>query len=573
MATPAAASADPLYYERISLLWPEGTPARPGPGLGLPPTAQGDLDLIDIVEALSNGEERRERFVRSLLADLCTDAAVIRYRQDVLADLLDDDPLCERLRAVLRPLVDLARQRAHNPRDTWSLLRITERLAHLELYVDVALQLHAALAGATPRSAGLRWLSGHLAEVTQSEQFRSMQEELPRLRAHLDEAGSVTIGLNLSRDLMPESATIMRISSAKIEGRGTLLERLFGGDQGRRGITPLRAADAANIYSAENRLFRDLRKLLEAVAAPVGQALDRYTGVHAHALELLEPELHFLLSAAALIRRLRAAGLPICRPVIASADERTTVLADAYNLGLALRTLREAEKAASQPPAVVTNAITFDQASARIWILTGPNRGGKTTYTRAIGQAHLLAQAGLWAPANAARLSPVDAIFTHFPSKESDQLGMGRLDEEADRLAGIFAAATPHSLILLNEVLAGTSAVEALGLALDAVRGLCLLGARAIYTTHLHELAKSVAEINASTPGRSTAGSLVAGVEGEGAIVERGHRRTYNISPGPPRGVSYASEIAEQHGISYAQLERLLRERGLLAPEPAAPAE
>jgi hypothetical protein len=59
----------------------------------------------------------------------------------------------------------------------------------------------------------------------------------------------------------------------------------------------------------------------------------------------------------------------------------------------------------------------------------------------------------------------------------------------------------------------------------------------------------------------------VAGVEdergrGEG---EGGHRRTFRIRPGQPHGHSYASEIAEQHGVSYPQLARLLKKRGLVA--------
>ena len=237
------------------------------------------------------------------------------------------------------------------------------------------------------------------------------------------------------------------------------------------------------------------------------------------------------------------------------------MLSNAYNPSLALRTLDAAKQDRAAAAMIVTNPMTFDGETARIWILTGPNRGGKTTYTRAIGLIHVLFQAGLHVPASAARLSPVDAIHTHFPSPEGSQLGMGRLDEEADRLAAIFREATPQSLILLNEVLAGTSAIEALGLAIDAVRGLRLLGARAIYATHLHELAARTTEINDSTEGFSAAGSLVAGVESDDAVVAVGHRRTYSIRAGPPRGVSYASEIAEQHGISFAQLQGLLRER------------
>src|SRR5205085_10654227 len=266
--------------------------------------------------------------------------------------------------------------------------------------------------------------------------------------------------------------------------------------------------------------------------------------------------------------RLRAAGLPMCRPEIRPIAECVSYLDESYNVSLALRVMQAATTPGeSTTGGIVTNPMTFDAEHGRVWVLTGPNRGGKTTYARAVGLAHLLFQAGLYVPACTARMSPVDAVYTHFPSAEAARPGEGHLDEEAIRLAAMFRQATPHSLILLNEVLSGTSTLEALGLAYDAVRGLRLLGARAIYVTHLHELATRVDEINATTGGDGTVGSLVAEVDEEQSDGKAGHRRTFRIRPSPPLGLSYASEIAEQHGISYPQLARLLKDRGLVADE------
>jgi DNA mismatch repair ATPase MutS len=272
-----------------------------------------------------------------------------------------------------------------------------------------------------------------------------------------------------------------------------------------------------------------------------------------------------LLNGIRLVERLREAGLPTCRSAIAPIDERVCRMEEAYSVSLALRLMAEATM--SETPvgsAIVTNEVAFDGTSGRVWILTGPNRGGKTTFVRAVGLAHLLFHAGLHVPAAVARLSPIDALYTHFPVTEGTSPGEGRLDDEAVRLAEIFRRATPHSLILLNEVLSGTSTVEALGLAYDAVRGLRLLGARAMYVTHLHELGTYVEEINASTSGDGVVGSLVAEVAGEAEDGQPMRRRTFRIRPGPPLGLSYASEIAEQHGISYEQLVHLLRERGVV---------
>jgi dsDNA-specific endonuclease/ATPase MutS2 len=307
---------------------------------------------------------------------------------------------------------------------------------------------------------------------------------------------------------------------------------------------------------------RDLRALLGRVTCPVREAVDQHLRLLAQVLCTIEPELAFFLQAATLFDRLQAAGLPVCRPVVAPLSERECVLEDCYNLSLALRLLQPA----SGGPAVdtlVANPVDFEAAQAQVWILTGPNRGGKTVYARAVAQAQVLFQAGLFVPARAGRMSPVDAIYTHFPRHEGRQLGAGRLDDEAERLASIFAHASPHSLILINEALAGTNAIEGLALALDVVRGLRLLGARAVYVTHLLDLAALTDEINAQTPGTARVGSLVSKVEVN--RTDGSERRTYRILPGAPRGTSYASTIANQRGISFAQLAALLQSRGVVA--------
>jgi len=396
-----------------------------------------------------------------------------------------------------------------------------------------------------------------------TDTFVALASELPKLRATLASVRSVTIGVNFGPDLVPESATILAFGHERIDGRQALLGRWLGGWGAANALTRLRQGERG-LPAWQNDLARDLYRLLQDVAAPVATALRGYASVSVSALGRLGPELAFILGGARLVERLRRAGLPTCSPELLAADVRSTELEDAYDPVLALRM----QSGADEPsPRVVTNPVVFAADQARVWVLSGPNRGGKTTFTRAVGVAHLLGQAGLPVAAGSARLSPADAIHTHFPSRESTRPGMGRLDDEAERLGAIFRQATPHSLILLNEALAGTSSFEAFDLARGVVRGLRFLGARAIYVTHLHELGAAVADINATTPGDAPVGSLVA--EPGAAPSEDGkiQVRTFRIRPGAPHGQSFAADIAEQHGISFPQLVDLLRQRGFDAAE------
>jgi hypothetical protein len=591
-ATPRApaGTAATALRERVSLLWPAGRQYTPGRAR-LEDATVAELDLDEVVMALTGRDRSRRSLVAGLLCELQTDPQTITYRQEVLADLLADANLRDGLKGVAADLAALGADPGPRLRNAWSVAHIAYRLEVLERYVAVSLRLLRTLETGAPRSAALLTLRQALEATVSGPQFRALQEEAPALRRTLERATSVTIGINLTRDLLPEGAALLAVSPERVENRTPLLERLLGRGRQRPGergpLSPIYNVDVGN---PDNPLFRDLRKLLEATVAPVADALGRYAEISTAPLVALEPEIVFLLNASALTRRLSEAGLPVCRPEIAPPDDRLLELEDGYNAALALRVVAGEAPAAAAPGGVVTNPISLDGAT-RIWILTGPNRGGKTTYTRAVGQAQVLFQAGLFLPATRARLSPADAVYSHFPVAEGAGRGRGRLDEEAARLGQIFQTATPRSLILLNEVLAGTSAIEALGLAYDAVRGLRLLGARAVYTTHLHELAARVGEINATTPGDSGVGSLVADVADEGAadegaataagatgdpqpdaapaapaVIGPQHRRTFRILPSPPRNVSYASEIAEQHGISYPQLQHLLNRRGITPP-------
>jgi DNA mismatch repair ATPase MutS len=258
-----------------------------------------------------------------------------------------------------------------------------------------------------------------------------------------------------------------------------------------------------------------------------------------------------------LIRRLQKLGLSMCRPQIASAEERWCEVQDSYNLHLPLRESGSEKETGS---AIVQNDIRMG-TEGRILLLTGPNSGGKTTYMQGVGVVQILTQLGCYVPGVQAVVSPVDHLFTHFPLEEKLQTDTGRFGEEARRLGKIFEQVTRNSLVLLNETFSSTSFSESLYLAEDIVRILRRVGARAIYATHLHELAGRADALNHSVPGESKIISVVSSpIEASGA--EMGS--TYKLEIRPPLGQSYAREIATRYGISYEQLENVLSERGVL---------
>jgi hypothetical protein len=588
MTRPPPAISPPAASDSLGLLYPAEVERRPVAAAGRPEEA--DLGLATIVRAL-DVDGRHSRFVGGVLAELTTDTRIIAHRQEVLDDLLRMPDLATAIGAALPARGELSGAgRAPRWGERVPLLEVAGRLAELDAYVECVELLWAALdtddgrrtederqrtedeqtparelapaLGPVPHSSGLKALRERLAAVRAEPDFAALVAELPALRAQLERAGSVTLGINLDAQLRPESATLVSINPARFSGKGSMLDRLFGERavaEAVRGITALYNADDGRQHTPEHVLFRELSRLLERVVQPVAAAIERYTRLSSRWLVALEPELAFYLGAARLFGELRAAGLPLCRPAIAPPAERTTVLDGVYNLDLALR-LRAAT-GRLDPPDLVLNDVRLGP-TGRIAIVTGPNSGGKTTYTRAVGQAQALFQAGLLLPAHSARISPVDGIFSHFASSERNELGRGRLAQELERLAAIFRQASPNSLLVFNEALASTDQLSARALGRDLLAGMRLLGARAIFVTHLHELVADALALDAGAAEPSVV-SLVADVAvHEGNGVEQAP--TYRIVPGMPQAPRYAAELARQYGLETEQIARMLRERGML---------
>ena len=554
----------------LSLLWPAGT--RPTPaGTALDPQCVRDLELESTIAAFSDSRLGRST-IREVCLNLCTDPATIAYRQDILDDLWRNPDFTAHLQALLPDLNALDTAHIAVDRRRSSLQEITWRLGELEHLVSCVTGLSTVFAqmGDEVRAAGWCALRDRIAQTAQDAVYQKLTRELPDMLRTVRAKASVTIGVNLDGQLRPVAATLLSVNERKFTG-STFLDRLLGRrGENFKGLGPLHTVpnlEQGRVPSGNrerNRdvnplmvpLFRDLAQVLDTVCQPIVQALRQYNALHSGFLAALRGDLAFYLAAVRLMERLRSRGLPVCRPDIAPMPERVCELHEAYNLNLALHQMQHADGQAH----IVTNDVQMGD-KGRIGILTGPNQGGKTTYTQMVGLCQLLAQLGVWVPAARARLSPVDNIYTHYPVEEQLAKGTGRFGDEAQRLSQIFAQSTRHSLILLNESLASTNPGESFYIAQDVVRILRRLGARAIFATHMHELAADVAALNASTPGESRIVSLVASRIEAG---DDGLRCSYKITPGPPLGRSYAREIAAQYGISYEQLTDLLQQRGVL---------
>lgn len=128
-----------------------------------------------------------------------------------------------------------------------------------------------------------------------------------------------------------------------------------------------------------------------------------------------------------------------------------------------------------------------DEAS--LFIITGPNMGGKSTYLRQVALICLLAQCGSFVPAKQAKLALLDRIFTRIGSGDNLAAGKSTFLIEMEETATICHQATKNSLVILDEVGRGTSTSDGLALAQAIVEYLVTeIKAKCLFATHYHEL-------------------------------------------------------------------------------------
>ncbi len=474
------------------------------------------------------------------------DKEVITYRAEVFSDMLSTPEVGETFLKVLPILSDISELRrlaASSERTTDEYLLA---LSEVELYISTVEILRDGLLPLRERLSAhsLISLCDYIEKISESEYYTELNQKLTELTERVRDIRSVTIGVNLDATLQAEKCGVLSVNAKPFKSGDTLdkiLRMSFGSDE----YTLIAPLSPFSKSQNDNQKTAMSLALNNAIASVFKSSVRQWKKIvqsfvldNTNFLIEVMPEIEFAICATALMQSLKDKGLPLSKPTLCDAGDKVFSAKGLYNPAVAL-----AIEAKS-----VENDFTFDK-EGMIYILTGPNRGGKSVITCAVGLAAAFCQLGLLVPAREFSFSPASGIFTHFPTESGDTVDKGRLGEECARLNEIFEACDSGAIVLLDESLSSTGAYEASYIASEILLGFSKVGCRTVFSTHLHSLAANIDELNreAAAFGGTKMDTLVAKIADDGT-------RSFKILRTKPDGKSYAKDIAEKYGLSLEKI-------------------
>jgi len=260
------------------------------------------------------------------------------------------------------------------------------------------------------------------------------------------------------------------------------------------------------------RALADLRNRgISLVADALAQSADHVRDFFG----MLQAELAFYVGCINLNEVLARKREPMCMPEPAPAGERRLQFRGLYDVCLAARVDKR----------VVGNDADGDGKD--LFIVTGANTGGKSTFLRSVGLAQLMMQSGMFVAAQEFHGSLCDGVFTHCKREEDAGMKSGKLDEELSRMSDIIDYIAPQALVLFNESFAATNEREGSEVARQIMTALLEKKIRIVCVTHLYELARGFLERNA----------------GKVLFLRAERTRTFKLVEGEPLSTSYGEDL------------------------------
>jgi Mismatch repair ATPase (MutS family) len=472
---------------------------------------------------------------------ITADRDTILFRQELFKNILDFPETAVLLESVGEKAADLADMTLKNPESAsltneQLLYSFKELTVFIDL-VDYAVEKYDAVKK-NVTSTAIKSFFEAIIEIGASEDFEYAKRGVALINENMNSIRSVTVGVNLDAQLSVTEIGLVAIndrpyvSDTKLD---KLLRKVNPGEDfhtiavlGARetgGLTGKTALQFDTVfYHAMNNVVKNLIRNTKKLFTSKIHSDFRTISMNAE-------DINFITAASKYMLSLKKTGMKLTFPNVAETSNGYATELMTPNL---LDKMPRHE--------IVASDIRFDE-NGRVFILTGPNSGGKSVFLQAVGIAQIMFQMGLPVAAESAELSICGEVLTHFNKSLSNSIE-SRLVNETKRLKAILDKTTADSLLLFDETLSSTSAYDAVILADGVLRHIQKTGCKCVYATHLHELAVGYKKLNSD--------GVKSKVDVLNSSIENGVR-SFKIKRAEAGDIqsSYAKDIFVEYGLDF----------------------
>lgn len=483
----------------------------------------GDLNLDQVIEAVTAG--RQEYNLKPFFYGSLKDVKAVRYRHEVMQDL-DGIPLCQGVKAFVQRMREMRARLAQADKLYYRYQKERWFLEAVQLYCDAVKRLVHDLSRVGVRSRGFLAIRDYLTRHAESDPFTSLAAEAQTIKADLSAIHYCV--------LIRGSAVTVRKYDGEIDYSAEVEKTFEKFKQGavndylvKFSTPPDMNHVEAQILDCVARLYPEVFLRLDAFCAQNRNYVDK-------TIAAFDREVQFYLAYLEYAAAFKNAGLGFCYPQMSNAS-KAVYGHGTFDLALAHKLIGE-----NSP--VVRNDF-YLEGQERVFVVSGPNQGGKTTFARTFGQLHHLAGLGCPVPGTEAKLFLFDRIFTHFEKEETITNLRGKLQDDLVRIHEILRQATSNSIVIMNEIFTSTTLQDATFLSERVMEKVIALDLLCVWVTFIDELASRGAQTV----------SMVSTV-----VPDDPAARTYKILRKPADGLAYALSIAEKHRLTYGWLQKRL---------------
>ncbi|MEO7122069.1 MAG: hypothetical protein ABI400_02915 [Lacisediminihabitans sp.] len=483
------------------------------------PSCFTDLNLDQLVQTLMTDRESYE--LAPYFYTTLTSVEAIAYRHDVFHDL-DDDTVREHITQFAATMRDMRERlsqvkKLHDDRQKQFWL-----LAAHRTYQAAVMSLAERLVSDSLVSAGMTEFRSFLDAYVHGSEFTVLMCELRAVESALD---------SIRYNVQIYGSKVTVTSYAEEPDYSAEVEETFA--KFRQGDVRSHLVKY-NSYLDMNQVEANILALVAQLNPETFRTLDTFVRDHNDYLDptitRFDREVQFYLAYREYTARLTDSGLSVCYPTVSAS--KAVGASEIYDVVLAGRLVAD-------QTAVITNSFALT-AKERVIVVTGANQGGKTTFSRTLGQLHYLAALGLPVAGTNAVLFLFDSLFTHYEKEEDIHTLHGKLEDELVRIHETLHNATSDSIIIMNEVFSSTTLEDAIVLGTAVLRQIIERDIVCVCVTFVDEL---------STLSDTTL-SLVAAVDpAEPAS------RTFKLVAKPADGLAYAVAIANKYGLGFERMK------------------